>query len=444
MHLICGLLCLVTTADGSLPATVGPSEQGVAGTLVPSSATLVPSLETTADGSVPATVGPSLKTVDESLSTTPASVTDVIDFRQFLSDDPAILNAISAAVPPSYALTALETTLTEHQLQGFNFVYNEGGRLDNNITYQCWSKLKNLCATVTQTDVSCASLGSADDLLVSASNEDILADVSELMDISLTDLQLPAAGDTAVYSEPVVSGQPLEGQEIAPTTSNTSHSSTAFEQQQVSEQPAVHSAPQSDNFCPSRPAQFPFKNSSYPGDPDSDVLPYPVIAPRHSKRSKKSDKPYFFLLTSQEAFEQKQKEKQEKAEKENQKQERLKSKATKLNNKKASKNEVSKQHKIQEKTGISQTANSDLTGLPAKNTKQTKTKKSALHKAKAKPKPRKLKEVQQKSECCFLCGEADSDPPTEEWIQCGQCKSWFHENCANIEQGIFTCENCDE
>jgi len=89
-----------------------------------------------------------------------------------------------------------------------------GGRLDSNITYQCWS---NLCATATQTDVSCASLGSADDLLVSTSTEDIPADVSELMDISVTDLQLPAAGDTAVHSEPVVSGQPL-GQEIAPTT----------------------------------------------------------------------------------------------------------------------------------------------------------------------------------------------------------------------------------
>jgi len=86
----------MTTADGSLPVTVRPSEQGVAGTLVPSSAILVPSLETTADGSGPATIRPLLKTVDESLSTTPASVTDATDFRQFLSDDPAILNAVSA------------------------------------------------------------------------------------------------------------------------------------------------------------------------------------------------------------------------------------------------------------------------------------------------------------------------------------------------------------
>ena len=275
---------------------------------------------------------------------------------------------------------------------------------------------------------------------MSASNEDILADVSELMDINLTvsDLQLPAAGDTAVHSEPVVSGQPLEGQEIAPTTSNTSHSSTAFEQQQVSEQPTVHSAPQSDNFCPSRPAQFPYRNSSYPGDPDSDILQYPVIAPHHSKRSKKSDKPYFFLLTSQEAFEQEQKEKQEKAEKENQKQERRKSKATKLNNKKASKNGARNSIKFRKKTGISQNANSDLTGCLLRTpSKQRRTKQ--------RPKPSQENlEVQQKSDCCFLCGEADSDPPTEEWIQCGQCKSWFHENCANIEQGIFTCENCDE
>ena len=43
---------------------------------------------------------------------------------------------------------------------------------------------------------------------------------------------------------------------------------------------------------------------------------------------------------------------------------------------------------------------------------------------------------------CFVCGEPGTEPPTEEWIQCGECSSWFHEQCANIEGGIFECEKC--
>lgn len=49
---------------------------------------------------------------------------------------------------------------------------------------------------------------------------------------------------------------------------------------------------------------------------------------------------------------------------------------------------------------------------------------------------------QHKSDCCFICGESETDQPTEEWIQCSDCFSWVHEECANVENNIFVCEKC--
>jgi len=53
-----------------------------------------------------------------------------------------------------------------------------------------------------------------------------------------------------------------------------------------------------------------------------------------------------------------------------------------------------------------------------------------------------LTSIQDEFNFCFVCGEPGTEPPTEEWIQCGECSSWFHEQCANIEGGIFQCERC--
>ncbi|KAK0076689.1 hypothetical protein PV325_005010, partial [Microctonus aethiopoides] len=38
---------------------------------------------------------------------------------------------------------------------------------------------------------------------------------------------------------------------------------------------------------------------------------------------------------------------------------------------------------------------------------------------------------------CVLCGERYVDPPTEDWIQCSSCNSWWHEQCTSYENGIF-------
>ena len=65
----------------------------------------------------------------------------------------------------------------------------------------------------------------------------------------------------------------------------------------------------------SKPDNFPFRNTSFPGDPNNDVLLYPAPGARSGKQLKK-DKQYFFLITSKEAIEFKKKQKQEKAAKE--------------------------------------------------------------------------------------------------------------------------------
>jgi len=73
------------------------------------------------------------------------------------------------------------------------------------------------------------------------------------------------------------------------------------------------------------PNDFPFHNRSFPGGPDSDVLPYPGPADRRGKQSKRNDKQHFFLLMvpPREANEYKEKEKEEKLAKEKEKQERI-------------------------------------------------------------------------------------------------------------------------
>ena len=93
-------------------------------------------------------------------------------------------------------------------------MYSEGGKLDSNPTYQCWSKLKDLCAqhpaSVSQARVLSTSLASVDDLVEPAINED-LPDVLELMDLSFIQLVHTEVG---VGSKTVVSDQQLEEQSV--------------------------------------------------------------------------------------------------------------------------------------------------------------------------------------------------------------------------------------
>jgi len=44
---------------------------------------------------------------------------------------------------------------------------------------------------------------------------------------------------------------------------------------------------------------------------------------------------------------------------------------------------------------------------------------------------------------CPECNEVFKDPSTEDWIQCFQCKAWFHDSCVDYKgKGKFICITC--
>jgi len=316
-----------------------------------------------------------------------------------MSADPDIFSRICSIISPPQALAALEATLTDRQLQGYNFIYTEGGQLDN-ATYKCWSELKDLCKqAVMDLPVLNSSKPDENSLLLSCSLSDVVSDVSGLMksaDVQPSTLTAIQAADMQVESEHSFA----EAVDNAKDTCST---------------PISHN--------------FPFRNTSFPGDGDNDILPYPKSGARRGR--KQSDKQHFFLLTSKEAIEYKQKEKEEKLAKEKEKQDKI----SKRLKKKAEKEKSVKENKQQGNK---------------RNTKKQRSEKIAMNspmKANSVNKKRKATRSRDSKDpelcSCFVCGEEYVDPPTEEWIQCDSCAIWVHEECANIEGSIFVCENCD-
>lgn len=43
---------------------------------------------------------------------------------------------------------------------------------------------------------------------------------------------------------------------------------------------------------------------------------------------------------------------------------------------------------------------------------------------------------------CPVCDEIYVDPPSEDWIECYKCHTWWHEDCSNFEGGKFVCDFC--
>lgn len=76
-------------------------------------------------------------------------------------------------------------------------------------------------------------------------------------------------------------------------------------------------------------------------------------------------------------------------------------------------------------------------------TKKTSTKSSETAKKKnVKNKTVKQSKNDENEYYCPLCGEKYSDPPTEDWIECSLCRSWWHEQCTSSEHGTFICDTC--
>lgn len=51
-------------------------------------------------------------------------------------------------------------------------------------------------------------------------------------------------------------------------------------------------------------------------------------------------------------------------------------------------------------------------------------------------------DIEDEEVLCPGCGEKYEEPPGEDWIQCYQCQSWWHEACTSYSGGIYICDLC--
>lgn len=81
------------------------------------------------------------------------------------------------------------------------------------------------------------------------------------------------------------------------------------------------------------------------------------------------------------------------------------------------------------------------TRLKKLETKKKKLKFTSLKQCKGK---RKIEQPSTSSDniSCPGCEEEFTEPPTD-WIQCTECKEWWHQACSNYESGLnFICDYC--
>jgi hypothetical protein len=170
----------------------------------------------------------------------------ILHLSDYLSENPDIVSSICDAVPPHLALAIHENSLTAMQLQCFNYCYDKCYDLDRDDQFMTW---KALSKTAPVSDVDSA-----------ATISELDASFNNIQDISLTssafDLDL-------LVAEPV---RQCTG-ETGPT------------EVEAFDQPAATSTGS---------ANYSFGNRSYPGDQDSDVLPYPAPIERKRKSAKKT------------------------------------------------------------------------------------------------------------------------------------------------------------
>ena len=214
----------------------------------------------------------------------------------YLSSDAYVVSAIRRAVPPVSALDILQGSLSAEQLNGYTYCHANGVPLPDKI-FMLWKYLQ---------DEVVDKLGNVAEGVIAL--EEPLIPLEEPLNTSITSIELDAT-DIALLRSGLTDDELVAVcEEEAPlrATQRPTTKLTTLQQQTQS---------------------FPFNNTSFPGDGDNDVLPYPIATVTEKKRqasSKNKGQDKFFILTSHEAVTYKLKAAEEKKKKEEEKLERLK------------------------------------------------------------------------------------------------------------------------
>ena len=330
---------------------------------------------------------------------------------------PNVVDGFVAVTPltPAEALEMFENELTTAQATTFNYIYSNGFQLSSDDAYMNWVTLKLMISTSDEVPKRKPETSAAS-AVVSAAVSTICSgvEVMESDNVIESDSQhLPCTAESEDVEQRVP--PPSEAQE---TNISISPLSAAIESEA---QDAVH--------VKYPPSHFPFKNTSYPGDGDDDVLPYPEPTLRKRKVNRSGQFKYF-VLTSQEAHAAKLKYHQDKVQREKDKLQRKQQR------------DMSANKKQQEKA---------VKATIAQNRKLLKH----ANKRKSQKEPNRAKiqsapSSQSQGGACTCCGKMygadDDDKKEEEWLQCVGCGQWYHESCAEdcgiLDDANFTCKNC--
>jgi len=363
-----------------------------------------------------------------------------------VSEDPQpVASSVTVSLTPTapqITLELFESQLSSEQLQCYRFCYGKYDITTDN-TYMTWKQLKLLCESESSevlgaadsrvdSDISNISLGdiSLSDLLVDGTEASEILNQSVLLDITNhIEQQIPANDGDGQCPNPCGSELVNELKENSsnPGTSEESTTRNNENEQNLMQRSELTSTPVSLNLSDTLVTQndvqnqFPLQNTSFPGDDDEDVLPYPLPVMRKKKTTTKQK---YFLLTSKEARESKMKEVQDKIAREESKKAR----------------ELARAQKRQQKTKTAEereTRKVQLIGV-----KRKRSKKIQEHKVKKK-RAVKDKDITPCSTCYIIyCDSSD-----QSWIQCQNCHSWYHNACQGLdEQGpdTFACISCED
>lgn len=324
-------------SDAYLPNYLHTVEQIVVNpSIVDNSETCVGDGQTNVENEVPGNT-------DESLVT----ITQNQDGNQLLTEIPS--NADKIVTPsPSQCLTIIENEMNPAQLTTYNYLFDKGFDLESDRDFVTWRALKlSLKGLI---DEAPTLANSKETEIIQDNNYSVeLQPSSSLHEVSLSDFVTDFDGP---IDDQVVAGLLKQLQDNIETdeatffqSSNVPANSVYSEvvaQEEIQPLPVVTNTEVVGS-------DFPFMNTSYPGDGDDDVLKYPEPTAR-KKTAVRGGQHKFFVLTSKEAYAAKLKYQQDKIRMEREKRERKQQRianAAKRKNEKAEQAALVEQRKLE-------------------------------------------------------------------------------------------------